>query len=145
MADILSMVLDVASIIDGCKKYYRSVRDASKTMYSIMDQVTSLGLQLELLDEILKQDNGRMHHLRTMLYDKNILPQVRYCLQELKKLVVTESGVSDQHHSPTRPRLAEAYKRLTWPLTKESKAEELLVQLERHKSTISLILNTQAM
>lgn len=139
------MLVDIASIIAGCKKYYLSVRDASKTMNAIMSQVGSLAPQLELLEDILEQDNRSANDLRMKLCNKEILQQMWACLQDLKKLVDIESGVSDPYHNPTRPRLEEAYKRLTWPITKQSKAEDLLVQLERHKSTISMILSMQNM
>ncbi|RYP79389.1 hypothetical protein DL769_002973 [Monosporascus sp. CRB-8-3] len=151
MAEILmglpGMLGDIASIIYWCKEYFRQVRGAGAFMNRIIVLLGAWAPQLELLEDLLTPDDRSSQSLRMVLANKGTLEQTRSCLQELKELVAPKSdGLSSPSNSPggrrtlRRIRLRE---KLTWPASNQDKAEELLRELETHKSSINLLLATR--
>ncbi|RYP19912.1 hypothetical protein DL765_003060 [Monosporascus sp. GIB2] len=150
MADLLmslpGMLGDIASIINWCKEYYQQVRGTGAFMNRVIELLGAWVPQLELLEDLVKPDDRTSRSLRMVLANKGILEQTRSCLQELKELVTPKSDGSSPGDFPG-PRSGgkppKWYVKLTWPLLKQSKAEELLRELEAHKSSINLLLTNR--
>lgn len=141
---LIEMVGVIKSIINWSKEYYKSARNAATTMTNIIVLLGSWIPQLELLEDLLAPDDQNAQSMKMRLASDNTLQQTHRCLQDLQKLVMPEPGIaapSKEHRG--RRKLADMYEKLTWPLTKEDKANELLRELETHKSSINMILCTE--
>ncbi|RYP77995.1 hypothetical protein DL771_000854 [Monosporascus sp. 5C6A] len=81
-----------------------------------------------------------------VLANRGTLEQTRSCLQELKGLVTPKSDGSPSPSNRLNPRSPSGgrtwWKKLTWPLDQD-RAEELLRELESHKTSINLLLATR--
>ncbi|RYO96745.1 hypothetical protein DL763_003021 [Monosporascus cannonballus] len=151
MADLLmslpGMLGDIASIINWCKEYYQQVRGTGAFMSRIIELLGAWVPQLELLEDLIKPDDRTSRSLRMVLANKGILEQTRSCLQQLKELVTPKSDGSSSPGDFPGPRSGgkppKWYVKLTWPILKQGKAEELLRELEAHKSSINLLLTNR--
>lgn len=147
MADLLTslpgMLGDIKGIMDWCKEYYKSVRDSSKNMHEILTLLGSWIPELELLQDLVSAHDASAQSLRMTIANQHVLEQTKDCLRELKELVTPENNTATPCGNSRRRKLANVYDRLTWPILKQDKANELLRELETHKASISLVLNTK--
>lgn len=141
---LIEMVGSINSIINWCKEYYKSVRNAATSMTRIIVLLGSWKPQLELLEDLITTDDQKAQSMRMRLASDSTLQETRRCLQDLERLVKPEPGISaPSDNDRGRRKLADLYEKLTWPILKQDKANELIRELETHKSSINMLLCTE--
>jgi Fungal N-terminal domain of STAND proteins len=144
MADPLSISASVAGLITIADivirngyKYIKAVKNADKAVVSLMYEVNLL--------------SGTLHSLRNVAegFENETVPfkfttqihHVEYCHQTLRKI----NGLLDTFDpSKAKGVLQTAAQRLRWPLS-ISETRELMAEVERHRTTLSLALQADGL
>ena len=141
MADPLSVSASIAGIVsiadivvEHLIKYIREVKDARKEVSALLRETSSLGGILKALSHLAKElESDRFggelqtHHIHS-------------CAMVLLRL----RALLDANDASTAKKSLIAFKRtLCWPISKPE-SESILVELERHKSTLSLALEADS-
>ncbi|KAF7510128.1 hypothetical protein GJ744_007027 [Endocarpon pusillum] len=144
MADPLSISASVAGLITiadivirNGRKYIKAVKNADKTVISLMREVNLLSGTLHSLQNVVEglQDEADSFRITTKVH------HIAYCHQTLRKINLL---LENFELSETRGVLHSAAKRLRWPLS-VSETKELMAEVERHRTTLSLALQADEM
>jgi hypothetical protein len=140
MAEVIGVASSVAGLMTLADvvvrrgyKFIRDVREADETVRKIVEEVNSLSGVLHSLSNVverLEEEHSR-HDPSTQIH------YIESCYQTLTKL----RGLFDEA-VPEAP-LSKSEK-LRWPL-KKSHTKDLLVEIERHKATMTLAMSAREM
>ena len=143
MADPLSISASIAglialadSVFRGTFKYLKNVKDAPK-------EISKLSSELGLLYGVLNSLRLVADQLGDERFDSTIrLHHIHSCLQTLEKV----KAILNKHDTTSlSDHAAQAMKRrMRWPFS-ISEAKDLIMEIERHKSTLSLALTADGM
>jgi len=138
IASAIAVVQLADKVISLCKSYITGVHDAPVDLRKILIEVSSMKCVLEVIELLGHAKDGT-----SSPFLETLGGPLNECNEALKSL---ESMLSPQFESPSegrRQKIVLSLVRLAWPLKKE-KAQRLLDEIARHKSTISLSLTTEA-
>jgi hypothetical protein len=140
----MAEVIGVASSVSGLMtladivvrrgyKFIKDVREADETVRKIVDEVNNLSGVLHSLSNVVErlEEEDSRHDPSTQIH------YIESCYQTLAKLRDLFDGAM-----PEAP-LSKSEK-LRWPL-KKSHTKELLVEIERHKATMTLAMSAREM
>ncbi len=135
-------------VIQLCKFYIESLRDAPHDLRVILIEVTSLKGILENLDYLLKVDPNLLSDATPNHWCRDgTLDACQRCLTQLEALFpsgTAHNGSSiSQGNRNKRQRISQVATVLAWPL-KEGRARKLLQEVSRHKATITLALSAES-
>jgi uncharacterized protein YoxC len=140
MADVLGVAASVAglmaiadSIVRKGFKYIKDVKDAETSIEKLVEEVNNLSGVLHSLNNIVErlEEDGRNVHPSTQIH------YVESCYKTLKKI----QDLFDEVVPATPMSRGE---KLKWPL-KKAHTMELLVEIGRHKATMTLAMSAREM
>ncbi|ERF71769.1 hypothetical protein EPUS_01684 [Endocarpon pusillum Z07020] len=144
MADPLSISASVAGLITVADivirnghKYIKAVKNADKTVVSLMREVNLLSGTLHSLRNVAEglEDEAESFRFTTKVH------HVEYCYQTLRKINLL---LENFELSKSKGVLHSAAQRLRWPLS-VSETKELMAEVERHRTILGLALQADEM
>jgi hypothetical protein len=140
-ASVLAIIEVADKIISVCKSYISTVRDAPIDLRTILIEVGGVKCVLEALEVLLHAEDRDMNStiLQKLGDDGSALEG---CNQALKALETLFPAQVEQSTQGKRRKMTASLQNLAWPF-KEGKARKLLEDIQRHKTTISLMLTTE--
>jgi|SRR3569833_36087 len=139
-ASILAFIQVADRVIDLCKSYLESVRDAPSDLRKILVETSALRAILENLQFLRSCDHGP-----ATLHLPHLERSITECLMAITEMEGLFPSSSSTHPVSSKRRKARiTLKALAWPL-KENRAKKLLGEMVQHKTTISLALTTESL
>jgi Fungal N-terminal domain of STAND proteins len=143
-ANVIAILQLTSTIISSCTAYISAVKDAPKDLRAIMIEVGSLQAIIRVID-LPTPDQAHSRLLESLRGPSGPLDRCKEALKALSKLLDehnTEQGTDDTR--PTkRAKTLPSITTLAWPL-KRNKAKDLLEEIGKYKSTISLALTADS-
>ena len=142
MADPLSVSASIAGLITITDAVFRQTFKYVKAVKGASDEVSSLTSALGTLSGILHNLHLVAAEFEGESFDTTIqINHVYSCVQTVEKI---EKILDKYHTSSAGPEKMEKIKRLMWPFS-ASEVKALCVEIEQHKTTLSLALNVDGM
>jgi len=144
MADGLSVAASIAGLITIADtvvrrgyQYLKEVRDAEGSVGKLIAEVNNLVGVLHSLKNIADrfEDDGSKPEMTIQIH------YVQSCYQAME---IIQQSLDKADPSRARNRVGQAIKKLQWPLTKSS-TTALILEIERHKSAMTLALSADGM
>ncbi|KAK0741626.1 hypothetical protein B0T21DRAFT_116973 [Apiosordaria backusii] len=157
VASVIAVIQLSERVTTICKSYIKHVKDYPKELRAIFVEVASLKIVFESLELLEKStsDSTDSAILVTLLCADGPVNGCQTALKQLEKLIspsASSSSKSPPQNTSKRQRVQnylsanfsqqrveEQFERLRWPM-RASRAKELLEEVMRHKTTISLAL-----
>ncbi|KAM7191236.1 hypothetical protein V8F20_009414 [Naviculisporaceae sp. PSN 640] len=143
-ASIIAMVQIADRIATVCKFFIEKVKDYPKDLRRCYVEVQTLKIVFEGLRFLDKSDDSDLTILRRLQGADGPIKCCEESLEKLDKFFLGFPATPNQRAEGKAEKLKECLNRLAWPL-KASKATELLDDLSRHKSSITMALQEQIM
>lgn len=142
MADPLSVSASIAGLITITDTVFRRTFNYVKAVKGAPDEASSLTSALGTLSGILHNLQLVAAEFEGESFDTTIqINHVYSCVQTVEKI---EKILDKYHTSSAGPEKMEKIKRLKWPFS-VSEVKALCVEIEQHKTTLSLALNVDGM
>ena len=142
MADPLSISASIAGLITITDSVFSRIFKYVKAVKAAPDEVSSLKLALGSLSGILHNLELIAAQFEGEPFDTAIqVNHIHSCFQTVEKV---EKILEKYHSLSAGPQRMDKTKRLKWPFS-VSEAKNICVEIEQHKTTLSLALNVDGM
>ena len=140
-ASVVAIIQIADRIIGLCKFYIETARDAPSDLRVILIETSALKTILENLNFLTACDGPDSTAARRIAGADGPIEGCLRTVSELEKLFPSDSVQTRGRKSSKKRRLDSVLMALAWPL-KENKAQKLLDEMMRYKTTIGLALTT---
>ena len=129
VAGLVSLTLDMSLAVSH---YYKAVKDASKSIEKIQQELSLMHSTLQQLEDLLRGP----HMSKSSFAQSSVLTTaVNSCIQTIR-------DISAELASPKPDRLSRTYEALKWPFS-EKEVQKRLEALRRFTSTFQFSLNVE--
>jgi hypothetical protein len=142
VASVIALVQIADRIIDVCRAYITGVHDAPADLRAILIEVGSVKCVLEVI-KLLGTSSAGQNDLKILSKLQSSLTGCQTALGGLEALLPAKYSAPARGWRKGRQKLKPSLEYLDWP-SRRDKALKLLAEIERHKSTLSLVLTTEA-
>ena len=142
-ASVTAVIQISTSVLGLCKRYVEAAKDAPLAIRSMLIEVAALKTVFETAQFFTScgGDTSNLHDL-----SENIEGPVESCYRAIAALEKLLPKVDSENQNPSISKhfkFVKTSQRLTWPF-KDEKVQKLLKEIERNKTTISLVLTTDS-
>ena len=144
MADGLSVAASVAGLIQIADivvrrgyRYIRDVKNAEKSVEQLIDEVNKLSRVLHSLKNVAERCEDEKMEIEPTA-------QIHHIEACLKTLQIVDTHLDDSNPATKADSMDNIKSKLKWPLNR-SKVKELLLEVEKHKSVMSLAMTASSM
>ena len=142
-ASIVAIIQITDRIIDVCKFYIRTAKEASSDFRVILLETSTLKSIFENLNFLTACNDKVSRTVSTLSGEEGPIEGCRRSVTELEKLFSSGSIRASGQNLSKKRKVKETLAALAWPL-KENKARKLLSEIMRYKTTIILALTTES-
>ena len=143
-ASVIAIIQVADRIIGACKSYIRSVRDAPSDLRALLLEISALKTVFENLEFLESCDNYCSPLLNNLCGKDGPIEGCLRSVNELSGLFPSDTAHTEGQGQSKRRKIKSTMVSLAWPL-KETKAQKLLDDILRYKSTITLVLTTDSL
>ncbi|KAK3366110.1 hypothetical protein B0T24DRAFT_560333 [Lasiosphaeria ovina] len=140
-ASVTAIVQIADRIIDVCKYYIRTARDAPSDFRTILVETSTLKTLFENLEFLTEHQDGISAAASKLADDGGSIKSCLQSIGELEKLLSSQTIPTGQSQSK-KQKLKFVVSSLAWPL-KETRARKLLGEMRQCKETINLVLTAE--